>query len=89
MKNYDKFTETLMLRHFSSLQEKEKRHYAAIEAQKLGPGGRKYISTLFGISEYCIRTGIRELENPALLADIPQGKQRRVGGGRKKRRATS
>lgn len=89
MKNYDEFTETLMLRHFSSLQEKEKRHYAAVEAQKLGHGGRKYISDLFGISEYRIRIGIRELENPALLADIPQGKQRRVGGGRKKRRSTS
>lgn len=88
MNNYDRLTESLMLRHFSSLQEKEKRHYAAIEAQKLGHGGRKYISDLFGISEYRIRTGIRELENPALLVDIPYGKQRRVGGGRKKRRTT-
>lgn len=70
---------------FSELGEKAQRHYAAVEAQKLGRGGKKYIGELFGISQFRIRTGEAELATPSLLSDIAPGKERRSGGGRKKR----
>lgn len=77
--------EERMQLHFEQLGEKARRHYAAIEADKLGYGGLKYISQLLGLNEQSIRNGIKELKNPDLLAAIPRGKQRRSGGGRKKR----
>lgn len=86
MTKYNQETEQKMCLHFGQLSEKNKRHYAAIEAKKLGYGGIKYISDLFKISEYRIRSGIKELNNPELLSSIPEGKQRRAGGGRKKKK---
>jgi len=85
MTRYNQETEAKMVLHFNELTEKNKRHYAALEAERLGYGGQKYISCLFKISEYRIRKGIEELNRPELLAQIPPGKQRRPGGGRKKR----
>lgn len=88
MKKFERYTpdiEAKMKLHFSQLGEKNKRLYAAVEAERLGYGGRRYISKLFNISEYRIRAGIKELNNPDLLSEIPKGKQRRKGGGRKKK----
>lgn len=47
---------------FESLNEKDRRHYAAIEAKKLGHGGITYIARLFGISENTIQSGLDEFE---------------------------
>lgn len=84
MTRYSPEIESKMLAHFASLSEKDQRHYAAIEALKLNYGGKRYISKLFNVSEYRIRQGIEELNNPERMAEIPIGKQRRPGGGRKK-----
>ena len=86
MTKYNQETEQKMLLHFEQLLEKDKRHYAAIEATKLGYGEIRYISNLFKISEYRIRIGIKELNNPELIESIPKGMQRRPGGGRKKKK---
>ena len=86
MTKHNRETEKKMILYFAQLKEKDKRHYAAIEALRLGYGGRKYISCLLQISEYRIRMGIKELDDPKLLAEIPVGKQRRQGGGRKKKK---
>jgi hypothetical protein len=86
MTKYNQAIEEKMLLHYSHLQEKDKRHYAAIETLKLGYGGQKYISELLGLSPFRIRTGIKELQSPSLLDSIPKGKQRRNGGGRKKKK---
>jgi hypothetical protein len=40
--------ESEMVKFYISLSEKDKRRYAAIEAKKMGHGGIKYISELFG-----------------------------------------
>jgi len=85
MTKYNQEIEAAMQLHCSQLNQKDKRHYAAVEAIKLGYGGQTYISGLLGISRYCIRVGIMEIRNPAVLAEIPTGKQRRPGGGRKKK----
>ena len=86
MTKYKQKIETQMILYFSQLSEKDQRHYAAIEAIKLGYGGKKYISDLFNISESRIRRGEKELNNPVLYSEIPTGKQRRSGGGRKKKK---
>lgn len=85
MVRYSEEIEGQMKQLFSGLSEKDQRHYAASEAMKLGWGGKSYISELFEISHFRIRMGEKELKNPELLSQIPKGKQRRIGGGRKKK----
>lgn len=69
-------------KHFyGSLNERQRRHFAAIEAKNLGHGGIKAVSEAFGISVVTIREGIKELENQDELA---QNRVRHSGGGRKK-----
>ena len=81
---YTNETISLMQLHYSRLSEKERRHYAAIEAQKLGYGGIKYVSSLFRLNRKTIGRGIFELKNESIYSQIPVGKQRKAGGGRKK-----
>ncbi len=69
-----------MLRLYKSLNEKDRRRYAAIEAAKLGWGGRSYISNLFGCDYYTIRSGLWELKDEAAMN---QERIRAKGGGRK------
>lgn len=84
MVGYDQAIEQMMLRFYTGLPEKERRHYAAQEVEKLGYGGKAYISRLLRISPKTIRKGQAELGQVSLYAQIPVGKQRRGGGGRKK-----
>jgi hypothetical protein len=83
-KFYTSDVEQLMQLHYSRLTEKEQRHYAAIESKKLGYGGKSYLRRLFGLSLNRLYRGIDELDNEGKYAEIPLGKQRRIGGGRKK-----
>lgn len=84
MRRYDQATEQMMLRFYGGLREKERRHYAAQEAQKLGYGGKSYISGLLKISRKTILKGEAELQQADLYAQMAEGRQRRSGGGRKK-----
>jgi hypothetical protein len=69
-------------KHFySSLNERQRRHYAALEAKDLGHGGIKAVSEAFAISVVTIREGITELEKQDELAE---NRVRHFGGGRKK-----
>ena len=54
--------EKKMLRLFSSLSEKDRRRYAAIESAKLTHGGLGYICQLFCIDPKTVRRGLTELE---------------------------
>lgn len=79
---YSETTEQLIKRFFNTLGEKERRRYAAIEAQKLGYGGVSYVAELLGCSRTIIHERLRELG--ALTAESsPEARQRQVGGGRK------
>ena len=51
-----------MVAYFVGLNERDARHYAAIEAMKLDHGGISYIASLFDITRDRIYRGIRELE---------------------------
>ena len=78
---YPETTEKFMRRFFNTLSEKDKRRYAAIEAQKLEYGGISYIARVLGCSRTTIYEGLSELE--ALLDNSPDRRIRRPGGGRK------
>ena len=47
---------------FNSLNERDRRRYAAVEVEKLGHGGLSYICTLLHIDPKTIREGQSELE---------------------------
>ena len=62
MKKYSAKIESDMKNVFNRLNEKDKRRYAAVEVNKLGHGGKKYISELLGITPKTISKGQLELE---------------------------
>jgi hypothetical protein len=66
---------------FDTLNERQKRQYAALEAKFLGHGGQLAVSQAFGIEADTIRRGWREL---ASGEHLPDNRIRRPGGGRKK-----
>lgn len=84
--DYSAETKRLMQLHYSRLSEKDRRHYAAVEAIKLGHGGVTYISRVLAVDRNTIIQGKKELR---ALADyeqnVPAQRQRRAGGGRKKK----
>ena len=81
-----RFDETInveRMRNFSqSLSEKDRRRYAAMEAQRLGRGGIVFVAGILGCSTRTISRGLKELDT---LPDDPAGgRVRRPGAGRKK-----
>lgn len=82
MISYPTEIEQVMKRFCNTLSEKDKRRYAAVEAQKLGHGGISYIAGLLGCSRTTLYDGLAE------LAALPSNssyepRMRRAGGGRK------
>lgn len=47
---------------YDSLSEKDRRRYAAVEAEKMGFGGVKYIAELFECDEATIRRGREDVQ---------------------------
>ena len=62
------------------LDERGRRRWAAVEARALGRGGITAVALATGLSDRTIRTGLKELDDPAPLASH---RQRQRGGGRK------
>jgi transposase len=62
------------------LDERARRRWSAVEALSLGRGGIVAVAKATGISDRTIRNGIRELRAGNAP---PEGRQRRIGGGRK------
>ena len=74
--------EQIMKTFYNTLSEKDRRRYAAVEAQKLGHGGISYISDVLGCSRTTVHNGLAELDT--LPSDSGYDPRiRRVGGGRK------
>lgn len=65
-------------RFYDSLSEKDRRRYAAVEAEKLGHGGIEYIAGLLGCESDTVRQGQRDIEQ--LPSDAAQGRVRKKGG---------
>lgn len=64
---YSAEIERHMKRFYRSLSEKDRRRYAAVEAEKLGDAGVEYISRLLGCDSRTIRLGLDDLD---LLQDL-------------------
>jgi hypothetical protein len=79
---YDEQTQMRMKCFFESLSEKDRRRYAAVEAERLGYGGIVCAAEIFGCSTRTITRGLAELD--ALEDDPAAGRVRRPGAGRKK-----
>ena len=54
---YSTKVEARMRAFYESLSEKDRRRYAAVEAEKLEHGGTEYIAVLFGCDPNTIRRG--------------------------------
>jgi hypothetical protein len=80
-KKYSAEIEKQMKAFFDSLNEKDRRRYAAIEAMKLGHGGQNYISSVLGCHFQTVMAGIDEIRNGT---ETPGDRIRKPGGGKKK-----
>lgn len=69
-----------------SLNERQRRLWAAEEAMKLGRGGIATVSKSLRISQNTIKKGMQEIETGQAdsLTDV-KGRIRKTGGGRKRR----
>jgi hypothetical protein len=70
-------TEQRMRDFFHSLNERDRRRYAGLEADKLGHGGISYISEILGCDRKTVSKGIDELLDPP---DLDPSRVRREGG---------
>jgi hypothetical protein len=66
---------------FTSLSEKDRRRFAALEAERIGWHGVEEVSEFYGIHPHTIRQGKRELAHG--LHDEHPERIRKPGGGRK------
>jgi len=76
MQRYSADVEKAMITFYSSLREKDRRRYAAVEADKLGHGGIEYVSSLLGCDPKTIRQGQADLKD---LPPVPPERCRKKG----------
>ena len=69
-----------LLTFLETLDEKQRRLYAGLEALKRGRGGDRHVATLLGIHPHTVARGRQEL----LTRDVVVERTRRVGAGRKR-----
>lgn len=81
MAEYSAAVERHMVRLYGSLSEKDRRRYAAVEAEKLGHGGVQYIADLFDCDPATIRHGAADIER--LPVDEAKSRVRKKGGPEK------
>mgnify|MGYP003414038197 CR=1 FL=1 len=72
--------ERKMKRLYDWLSEKDRRRYAAVEAEKLGHGGIQYVADLFACDPDTIRHGAEDIEQ--LPADEAGSRVRKKGGSK-------
>ena len=78
MNTYSPILKKQMFRFYKSLNQRDRRRYAAIEALKLGHGGIEYISNVLKCDPKTISRGIRELEDEVELSNEGQRKKGEV-----------
>jgi hypothetical protein len=78
MGTYPAAVERHMKALYGSLSEKDRRRYAAVEAEKLGHGGTQYVADLFQCNPDTIRHGRLDVEE--LPVDTASGRVRKKGG---------
>lgn len=78
MKRYPAAVERHMRALYESLSEKDRRRYAAVEAEKLGHGGIAYVADLFECDPDTVRHG--QADMTLLPVDEAEGRVRKKGG---------
>jgi len=72
------------LKYYRSLSEKQRRHFLAMEFERLGEGSNHYLARVFGCGRQTIRKGLQELSESNYETDYTR--QRVAGGGQKKKK---
>src|SRR3989338_1934080 len=80
IEKYTSEIELMMKKLYDSLNERDRRLFAAFETLKLGYGGQKYICKILGCDNEIISRGIKELKEDS----IEEQQIRKGGGGRKR-----
>ena len=75
------------LSYYRSLPEKQRRHFVAMEYERLGIGSKRYLARVFKCDRKTINKGLRELSENNYEVDYTR--QREIGGGRKKKKLQS
>lgn len=78
MTPYTARVEERMKAFYDSLSEKDRRRYAALEAEKLGHGGVEYVSQVLGSDPKTMRRGRDDVSR--LPEDEAEGRVRKKGG---------
>lgn len=78
MQGYDENLERRMKLFYDSLSEKDRRRYAALEAEKLGHGGIEYVARIVGCHGSTIQQGREDIDR--LPADMASDRVRKKGG---------
>ncbi len=81
MQRYDEKVERHMRLFYDSLSEKDRRRYAAIEAEKLGHGGVEYVSEVMHCHPSTVRQGREDIVQ--LPEDGASDRVRKKGGTQK------
>jgi hypothetical protein len=71
-------------RYYNNLPEKMRRHFLGQEYLHLSKGSQRYLSSIFECSRHTIRKGVEEIQKGN--SSISYTRQRKVGGGRKKKK---
>jgi hypothetical protein len=82
LKPYSEEHEQQMRAFYTTLSERDKRRYAALEARKLPYGGISYICRVLGCDPKTIGRGLAELDG--LEGASPGDRIRKAGAGRKR-----
>ncbi|UYM13973.1 hypothetical protein [Endozoicomonas euniceicola] len=75
MSHYSPAVAIQMIRFYNTLNERDRRRYAAVEAVKLGHGGIAFISKLLNCDPKTINRGITELKSEEQLNSVRQRKK--------------
>jgi hypothetical protein len=75
------------LKYYANLPEKQRRHFLAMEYERLGKGSQRYLSRIFNCDRRTITKGLYELSSTDMPIDYTR--QRTIGGGRKKKNSPS
>lgn len=85
MQHYEPFIEVEMQNFYNILPENYKRLFASLSADQIGYGGTQYISNLLKCSPNVISKGKQELDDFESVKKNYRNRQRKAGGGRKKK----
>jgi hypothetical protein len=81
MRRYDEKVERHMRLFYDSLSEKDRRRYAAVEAEKLGHGGVEYVAEVMKCHPSTVRQGREDIVQ--LPEDAAPDRVRKKGGTQK------